>query len=1005
MPAIIVAEIGLAGLGAITTIAEFAVSIALSMAVSAIFGKKPSGGDTRNPQDRQETFRSPIAPRNIVYGEAMLSGPLIYAQSTGETNKYLHLVIPLAGHEVEAIEDVYFGDELVGTLSTVAVPRVPGTAGVPPHWNSTVSDSGQDFDPGNPEIPEVPEKPVGTVTTGRFANKAVIRKHLGAPGQTADDVLIAAMKGDQVGYTTDAAGYSIGDTEITLISGVGSVFAGDVIDFGDGHQYVVEKGLIYPGTITLQAPGLVANLSAATHPVTLTADSSKWCSTDVLSDTAYLYVRLEYDQTVYANGIPNIKAKVKGKKLYDPRLDSTNGGSGSHRADDSSTWEWSDNWALCVRDYLASSYGLNCSAAEIDDAACIAAANISDEQVLISTGPDTYQSRYTCNGVVYLDKTPADIMGSMLTAGAGMIPFAQGKYRILAGAYRTPVVSLTIDDLRGSIQMQTRIPRHERFNAVRGTYVDPLKYWQPADFPPVRNATYVTQDDGEEVFRDIELLFTTDAIEAQRIAKIHLEKSRQGITINIPAKYTAFKLNVGDTFMLTIAHFGWTNKVFFVTKWELQAEGGVDISAQEEASECYDWSLGEATVIDPAPDTNLPNPFVIAPLTGLNVQEVLIRKLDGNYGTKTVTTFNPSPNRHVKEYVLEFYSDASGVWTQFSSGSLQTYFEHFDSPIDNYIIRAKAVNIYGASSDWVEFPITIVGVAAKIASLAATLPAPTSMTVWTGSAQDGSVNQIKVQVTYDASANIVPADILLMWASWPSDVPNSLDIISGGTGTTLAFDQPMVLADGADEILAGSTQSHVKVRPPNRPFSPNLDYSANLWAAQDAVEWRRATGFDATGYIFDPPFASTIIAGHTLNWSQISWDDARTDPNNRLGVITDGTSYEIIRWGGVDANTATDPWTRNLINCARGLEGTTPMSADGKKFYYFPAPGTGTRSILFPAANLRETSPGVWTGTLHADLKWPDGHDVLSMSAITGRETKEGWLRSNYFIPTWGGPI
>lgn len=52
---------------------------------------------------------------------------------------------------------------------------------------------------------------------------------------------------------------------------------------------------------------------------------------------AYLYVRLDWDKDVFANGIPTITAMVKGRKVWDPR---------------SNTVAWTDNAALCIRDYL-----------------------------------------------------------------------------------------------------------------------------------------------------------------------------------------------------------------------------------------------------------------------------------------------------------------------------------------------------------------------------------------------------------------------------------------------------------------------------------------------------------------------------------------------------------------------------------------------------------------------------------------------------------------------------
>ena len=37
---------------------------------------------------------------------------------------------------------------------------------------------------------------------------------------------------------------------------------------------------------------------------------------------AYLYLKFTFDSDVYPNGVPNVSAIVKGKKLYDPRATS-----------------------------------------------------------------------------------------------------------------------------------------------------------------------------------------------------------------------------------------------------------------------------------------------------------------------------------------------------------------------------------------------------------------------------------------------------------------------------------------------------------------------------------------------------------------------------------------------------------------------------------------------------------------------------------------------------------
>ena len=80
--------------------------------------------------------------------------------------------------------------------------------------------------------------------------------------------------------TTDAAGYAVGATTITLASaGTGTILAGDVITFaGDTNQYCVTTGdgdVSGGGTIVPGENGLRVAMSTATKAITMVATSTK----------------------------------------------------------------------------------------------------------------------------------------------------------------------------------------------------------------------------------------------------------------------------------------------------------------------------------------------------------------------------------------------------------------------------------------------------------------------------------------------------------------------------------------------------------------------------------------------------------------------------------------------------------------------------------------------------------------------------------------------------------
>ena len=136
------------------------------------------------------------------------------------------------------------------------------------------------------------------------------------------------------------------------------------------------------------------SLARTTHGSTVIDSNFK------LKDCAYMYVELIYDAEKMPQ-LPKITAVIKGKKLYDPRLDSTAGGDGSHRLADPSTYAWSDNPALAILDFLSNTtYGIKATSSELNLTAnaggFMSAANTCEQTV--TNVASVSEERYTANG-------------------------------------------------------------------------------------------------------------------------------------------------------------------------------------------------------------------------------------------------------------------------------------------------------------------------------------------------------------------------------------------------------------------------------------------------------------------------------------------------------------------------------------------------------------------------------------------------------------------------------
>lgn len=105
-------------------------------------------GGYSGPRDITTMVRRSTASRRIVYGRSRLGGIWIYPETTGASNQTLHLILALCEGPIDAVESVYFDDEVV-----------------------TLDGSGNG--------------------TGKWAGVKV-KTHLGTPGDPAEPLLVAA---------------------------------------------------------------------------------------------------------------------------------------------------------------------------------------------------------------------------------------------------------------------------------------------------------------------------------------------------------------------------------------------------------------------------------------------------------------------------------------------------------------------------------------------------------------------------------------------------------------------------------------------------------------------------------------------------------------------------------------------------------------------------------------------------------------------------------------------
>jgi len=506
-----------------------ALQIASASALSTLVGGLMSKGNNSVAENfgTKVATRTATAPRQIIYGKARVGGTITHIETSGTDNYKLSMIVVLAGHEVESLEEVLINDTKLTT---------------------TVS-GGFNY-----------------ATNSRFTN---------------------SENENKFGVSNSLLRYR----------------------FKDGSQTTADS------TIT---------------------SATSLGSTDKFIGMAYMLIEMVFDSEAFGGGIPPLAFVIKGKKVYDPRT---------------STTAWSDNPALCVRDYITDTiYGLKATSDEVLDTTALggfsAAANTCDtaagaittatvngavsntqtvqidyatSNTLIDigqtvsgtgiSGSPTVISRsgnlvilssaqtiadgvtltfneelYKANGITNMAADGTGVLEGLLSSCAGKLSYINGKFVMFAGASVTPDMTITDDNLLAPISVATKNSSGETFNTVKAVYVDGNNNYVATDSPVYTDSTLIANDtpsgESQANYRktlEIQLPFTDTTTMAQRLQRTALLHSRQEVSLSVLCNIAFMQLQPFDWVYITNARLGYTNKTFEVLSTNLEVIESDDV--------------------------------------------------------------------------------------------------------------------------------------------------------------------------------------------------------------------------------------------------------------------------------------------------------------------------------------------------------------------------------------------------------------------------------------------
>ncbi len=545
----------------------------------------------KSSEGRKTTIRGGAVAKYYVYGADWVPGVVAghrEPQSKSDPYFWLVLALPIA-HQIERIEHICFGDEVITPLTADGSAR-PGpfnkefvktdiVRGIVPA-NRIITVQGREEDrmesieiTGNIQLAIT--RPTPTIVTGEDTYQDVINPDATATKISATQIQIGAEPGQQYTIT-----YSYKFT----------------------RAYI--KCWTYLGTDDQVANQELINATAHLSESSI----QKWRATDKLQGVPYIILRFHVDKDVFPNLLENISILPVGKRILDTR-------DGVER--------WSNNPALCARDYVINECGVlpgevlpNARATDqFHDQV-----NYCDVDVPIwlPDGSSSTEPRYRTNIALSTEAKPIDNLGLLLSTCDGSAVPSGSSFDIRVGCYEEPVIELDDSDFAGPPEVVKGLSRLELFNGVRSRFHNAMKpFWPLEDAPAYISEFYKAKQGGREVVREIDLMGTVSPYMAHRICKQTLLRAMSGLRLKAMFNTTVMQLAPEQTVRLNVRSLGMEDKVFRIKGIKPDGLHRWELDLQEDGPLLYEWDFDEAAGVDPTPNTNLPSVRDVPLIQGL----------------------------------------------------------------------------------------------------------------------------------------------------------------------------------------------------------------------------------------------------------------------------------------------------------------------------------------------------------------------------------------------------
>jgi hypothetical protein len=395
-----------------------------------------------------------------------------------------------------------------------------------------------------------------------------------------------------------------------------------------------------------------------------------WTADHKGGGVCYAIVDIEPDTNKNLSANPQIEFIVRGRRLWDPRKDTTYGGTGSHSRADKATWEWSDNVALAVTDYRLGVFiggkkmmGIGMPIAKLRMDSRIAAANVCDTPRPLLD--DEEEAMWRIAAVITNERTHRDNLQIFYDAMAGWETERGGTYRLTAGGPQTPVVAISDADLvKGPRRYKKKKPRSDRYNAVAGKFADPWNAFELQDLPLRTSSEDEAIDGGERLTMTLTLSQVPSQTQAQHLMEIARRRMRLQATATVAVPPRLRDAETMDTVTWASTYHGGAAREFHIQQWKKQRDLTLSWGLVETSADIWDWDP-EVDQLDPLVAADLPSAAArLATVAGFAVAASYDVGEGGQKLPVFICTWTPIADLTVDAVIVRYRPVGTTDWSQ-----------------------------------------------------------------------------------------------------------------------------------------------------------------------------------------------------------------------------------------------------------------------------------------------------------------------------------------------------